>query len=467
MEVSMTTKQKGVKATGAPKSKGKFANRSKKAEELQEKYKLKMDNDFIQYFSPEANAKRENYIYSNELIALPKKLTFSFYGKAKKQLLSDNFGIVESVGLDTAISPEEMPKVPVFISEANLKNIVHSKMEEINEEHDLGLYRATKPRTLKSGKKQKLKDNMFPVENDTLIFKGKKSKGSVISRYPNFVDTANNKWIKGQKALEAYITELKDKNVPLSEIENRIEFRKLTYTSTAYFAVEDFKDVLPKSIIEQVPEFKIQEELSKKVMTPADINIEAKITAEVIKHAIDQEYGDRISFRDDVDTNTIYCQTIGRDTDNAKATVVMADDLRFKNHFQYLGGLVHEVGHAVRILLPETTVGKTNSQGINPEEEGVADLSAYKVDKTLGFNHLVQEHAAYVIENIGKDRTKLNKIEKLADKRSILILDAYFKHNTPELRQAIREKVEAKIRERYSDVEVEQIANTNKRKLTV
>lgn len=462
----MTTKTKGVKKRGAPKSKGNTESKIKKAQERQEQYKLKMEDDFINYFSPEANAKRENYLYSNKLSGFPKKVIFSFHGETQKELLSQNFGLVQSIGLNTQISPEDEPKIPLFISNANLKNIVHAKMEEMNEEHNLGLYRETKPRKSKDGKTQKIRDGKFEVANVGLIFKDKKSKGSVISRYPNYYDTVDKKWISGKDALKAYKKRLKKQNVSDADIEDRIEFRKLTYTSTAYFAIEDFKDILPKSIIDNIPEFKLQEELSKKVMTPTDINIEAKVTAEVIKYAITKEYGDRISYKDDADTNTIYCSTIGtNDYSNALATVVMADDLRFKSHVQFLGGLIHENGHAVLVILPDTVIGKTNSDGINPQEEVVAELTAHKVSKVLGFPHLVEEHAAYVIENIGKDLTLLKKLEKLADERSTVILDAYHKHNSPELREQFRKECEAKIRERYDDVEIEEIIKNNKQKL--
>ncbi|ELA7830710.1 hypothetical protein Q6U52_000870 [Vibrio alginolyticus] len=444
----MTTKTKGVKKRGAPKSKGNNEAKIKKAQERQEQYKLKMEDDFINYFSPEANAKRENYLYSNKLSGLPKKVTY-YKGDFDKEQLTSNFGLVQSVGLDTVISPEEMPKIPVFITSANLKNIVHDLMEEMNEEHNLGLERN--------------KDG--DVANVGLIFKDQKSKGSVISRYPNFLDTVDNKWIKGVAALEAHKKRLKKLKVSDADIEERIEFKKLTYTSTAYFAIEDFKDILPKSFIDKIPEFKLQDALSQKIMTPSDINVEAKVKAEVLKVAMTKEHGSRISFKDDVDTNTIYCQTVGRDISTALATVFMADDLRFKSQVQFLTGLTHETGHAVRVLTPNTKVGKTNSDGINPEEEVVAELTAYKVSKELGFPHLVEEHAAYVIENIGKDLTLLKKLEKLADERSTVILDAYHKHDTPELRQEITDKFEAKIRERYDDVEVEEIIKNNKQKL--
>lgn len=463
----MTTKIKGVKQKGAPKTKGNTNAKIKKYENLQEKYKLKMEDDFTNYFSPESNAKRENYLYSNKLSGFPKKIIFSFHGETQKELLSQNFGLVQSIGLNTQISPEDEPKIPLFISNANLKNIVHAKMEEMNEEHNLGLYRETQPRKSKYGKTQKIRDGKFEVANVGLIFKDKKSKGSVISRYPNYYDTVDKKWIKGAEALTAYKQGLKDKDISDTDIEQRIEFRKFTYTSTAYFAIEDFKDILPKSFIDKIPEFKLQDELSQKIMTPSDINVEAKVKAEVLKVAMVKEHGSRISFKDDVDTNIIYCQTVGRDISTALATVFMADDLRFKSQLQFLTGLTHETGHAVRVLTPNTKVGKTNSDGINPQEEVVAELTAYKVSKELGFPHLVEEHAAYVIENIGKDLTLLKKLEKLADERSTVILNAYHKHDTPELRQEITDKFEAKIRERYDDVEVEEIIKNNKQKLRV
>ncbi|EJG1217021.1 hypothetical protein DC910_RS22820, partial [Vibrio parahaemolyticus] len=101
----------------------------------------------------------------------------------------------------------------------------------------------------------------------------------------------------------------------------------------------------------------------------------------------------------------------------------------------------------------------------NAFEEAIVELATSKMSKTLGYDYLMEEHAAYIISNIGKDKGELIKVAKHADRVYGYIKNAYDKHNTPELRNELEIKFKDKIKEQYGVEAAQKLEQTkgNKR----
>lgn len=287
--------------------------------------------------------------------------------------------------------------------------------------------------------------------------KGNQAKAEVMSSFFSCYDTENGKQLTGSAAYKR-IEELKEQGKNPLEIGQILTNMKNNFKGYKYHSLDELKDVLPQHIKDQIPQIAMQEKLAERRMDIERMNLDAWIDAEIIKQAITTEYP-QIKFVEE-DLNVAHCITA---EDRSHSVVKMAAPEKYTSHAHYFAVQCHEFCHSTQAI-DKRKVGK-RVDGVNAFEEAIVELATSKMSKTLGYDYLMEEHAAYIINNIGKDKGELIKVAKHADRVYGYIKDAYDKHNTPKLRQELEMKFKDKIKEQYGHEAAKKLESTkgNKR----
>ncbi|WP_159737170.1 zincin-like metallopeptidase domain-containing protein [Vibrio atypicus] len=278
--------------------------------------------------------------------------------------------------------------------------------------------------------------------------KGKIAKAAVISSFATAWDTEEKKSLTG-KDLYKRIDELQKRGLSRDEMHEILTNFQTKTRQWQYFAIEDFKDILPEKIIDSIPEFAAYEKLKSNKMSPERVNLEARIDAEIVKIAMTSEY-DQISFVEK-DLNTAHCITA---EDRSYSTVYMAERRKYMSDIHYCSTMLHEFVHATQSI-DKRKLDSKRVDGLAVKEEILTELSATMIMKKLGYDN-INKHAGLLKYLSNDDIEPLRKMAQKADKVYPIVFKAYEKYNTPELRKELRERFEAEDKQRLEVVKEKQ-----------
>ncbi|XNJ88779.1 hypothetical protein AB6C47_018235 [Vibrio cyclitrophicus] len=312
-----------------------------KDERIQEQIKNSetIEDSLLNWFKDGSDrAKRESYIHSNELKLPPLKLTFN---NKTKEMDVKEFSVQELVQIET--------------------DEFGNKLDDTN----IHVYATSKQMMdfLNHNKNDFVLDNAVEGFDPDKPMKGMHAKLEVVSSFFSCYDKEEGKQLTGGQAFRR-IKELKDQGKNQKDIGEILTSMKYNYKPYKYHALEDFKDVLPQHIKDKIPQFSMQEELSKRKMSPDKLNMDAYIDAQIVKKAMIEEY-EQIDFKEK-DLNVAYCSTM---KDKSHSTVYMAPAEKYTSHSHYLAVMVHEFCHATQSI-DKRSVGKTVN-GVNAKEEAI------------------------------------------------------------------------------------------------
>ncbi len=373
-------------------------------------------------------AKRDSYIHSNELKTPPLKMSYTLNKKTDQyEITCRPFTVQEMAQIETDELGQKLDdtNIHVYITSKQMMNFLNSIKDDFELDNAPAEFDPDKP------------------------MKGTNAKLEVVSSFFSCFDTENGKQLTGANAFKR-IQELKEQDKSEQEIREILTGMKHNYKGYKYHALEDFKDVLPQYIKDQIPQFALQEEIAARKMSPEKMDMDAYIDAEIVKKAMTEEY-EQIHFKEK-DLNTAYCSI---KMDKSESTVYMAPAEKHTSHSHYLAVMVHEFCHATQSI-DKRSVGE-KVDGVNAKEEAIVELCASKFSSQLGHSHMMEEHAAYIISMVGKSELELLKASRHADKVYRIVKGAYDKHNTPELRQELEIKFKDEIKQKYGNEVVEQL----------
>ncbi|MCG9655525.1 zincin-like metallopeptidase domain-containing protein [Vibrio vulnificus] len=435
-----TTKRKNYKAKSKTKktdwtAEEKEAWLKKKQEEQLRNYNV-VEDSLLAFFEENAEkAKRESYIYSNELQIPPVKLNCKKVGKDKYEFFLEEFNVHQLVQIENdQITGEKLSmNIPVLAT----FNTMSKWLDSIKDEFVL--------------------DNAPDGFDPEKPMKGNQAKAAVVSVYRTCFDKELNENLAGENIK-------KRKEVLQKEGKTEQEINQILvnwgYQNNKhnYHSLDELKDVLPQHIKDQIPQIAMQEKIAERRMDIERMNLDAWVDAEIIKIAMTTEYP-QISFVEE-DLNVAHCITA---EDRSYSIVKMAAPEKYTSHAHYFAVMCHEFCHATQAI-DKRKVGK-RVNGVNPFEESIVELPSSKMSKTLGYCYLMEEHAAYIISYTGKDKGELLKVAKYADRIYSIIKEAYDKYNTPELRNELELKFKDKIKEQYGAEAAQKLESTkgNKR----
>lgn len=419
------------------KSKKKVWTAEEKAQWLEDKKEkelanaLTIENSLIAFFEEGAKATRENYIHSNALNVPPSKIVFS--NKKGFDLVEFKTSELAQLDRDPLTGERVEINIPVLATFPQMKKFFEYIKDDL---------------VLENAKKG------FDPENP---MKGQKTKAVVMSSIFSCYDKENGKSLLGADAFKR-IKELEKKGLSSVEIDEILVNKKNISKANNYFSLDDFADIIPEHIKELIPQIAMQQAIKERKMDTERMNLDAAVDAMIIKKAMVDEY-EQISFVEK-ELNVAYCATA---LNKEYSIVNMASPEKYKSHAHYLSVMCHEFGHSTQAI-DKRSLG-TKVDGVNHLEEAVVELATSKMTKTLGYDYMMEDHAAYIIENIGKDTKQLLKASKAADRVYSTIKSAYDKHNTPELRLEMENKVKEDIANKYGQEAKQELENTkgNKR----
>ncbi|MBX5374612.1 hypothetical protein HU695_13905 [Vibrio parahaemolyticus] len=432
-----TTKRKNYKAKSKTKktdwtAEEKEAWLKKKQEEQLKNYNV-VEDSLLAFFEENAErAKRESYIYSSELQIPPVKLIFN---EKNNTFSLQEFRVQElsQIEFDPILGERLTLNIPVLATFKNMAGFLNHIKDDF------------------------VLDNAPKAFDPDKPMKGNQAKAEVMSSFFSCYDTENGKQLTGSAAYKR-IEELKEQGKNPLEIGQILTNMKNNFKGYKYHSLDELKDVLPQHIKDQIPQIAMQEKLAERKMDTERMNLDAWIDAEIIKIAITTEYP-QIRFVEE-DLNVAHCITA---EDRSHSIVKMAAPVKYTSHAHYFAVQCHEFCHSTQAI-DKRKVGK-RVDGVNAFEEAIVELATSKMSKTLGYDYLMEEHAAYIISNIGKDKGELIKVAKHADRVYGYIKDAYDKHNTPELRNELELKFKDIIKEQYGVEAAQKLEQTkgNKR----
>ncbi|MGR5274876.1 zincin-like metallopeptidase domain-containing protein [Vibrio alginolyticus] len=361
-------------------------------------------------------AKRESYIYSNELQIPPVKLIFN---EKNNTFSLQEFRVQElsQIEFDPILGERLTLNIPVLATFKNMAGFLNHIKDDF------------------------VLDNAPKGFDPEKPMKGNQAKAEVMSSFFSCYDTENSKQLTGSTAYKR-IEELKEQDKNPLEIGQILTNMKNNFKGYKYHSLDELKDVLPQHIKDQIPQIAMQEKIAECKMDTERMNLDAWVDAEIIKQAITTEYP-QIRFVEE-DLNVAHCITA---EDRSHSIVKMAAPKKYTSHAHYFAVQCHEFCHSTQAI-DKRKVGK-RVDGVNAFEEAIVELATSKMSKTLGYDYLMEEHAAYIINNIGKDKGELIKVAKHADRVYGYIKNAYDKHNTPELRNELELKFKDKIKDQY------------------
>lgn len=361
----------------------------------------------------------ESYIHSNELNVPPRKLVME---AGEHQV--EQFNVMQFAQVEADMHEEIEVNVPVFATFKHLNELLTSCKDEFRLENAPQGFDPDKP------------------------MKGKIAKAAVISSFATAWDTEEKKSLTG-KDLYKRIDELQKRGLSREEMHEILTNFQTKTRQWQYFAVEDFKDILPERIIDSIPEFAAYEKLKSQQMSPERVNLEARIDAEIVKIAMTTEY-EQIDFVEK-DLNTAHCITA---KDRSRSTVFMAERSKYMSDIHYCSTMLHEFVHATQSI-DKRKLDSKRVDGLAVKEEILTELSATMIMKKLGYDN-INKHAGLLKYLSKNDLTQLQKMAKKADKVYPVVYRAYEKYNTPELRKELRERFEAEDKQRLEVVKEKQ-----------
>ncbi|HCE2642207.1 TPA: hypothetical protein N2964_000100 [Vibrio parahaemolyticus] len=435
-----TTKRKNYKAKSKTKKtdwtpKEKEAWLKKKQEEQLKNYNV-VEDSLLAFFEENAErAKRESYIYSNELQIPPIKLNCKKVGKDKYEFFLEEFNVHQLVQIENdQITGEKLSmNIPVLAT----FNTMSKWLDSIKDEFVL--------------------DNAPDGFDPEKPMKGNQAKAAVVSVYRTCFDKELNENLAGEK-IKKRKEELQKEGKTEQEINQILVNWGYQNNKHNYHSLDELKDVLPQHIKDQIPQIAMQEKIAERKMDIERMNLDAWVDAEIIKIAMTTEYP-QISFVEE-DLNVAHCITA---EDRSYSIVKMAAPEKYTSHAHYFAVMCHEFCHATQAI-DKRKVGK-RVNGVNPFEESIVELPSSKMSKTLGYCYLMEEHAAYIISYTGKDKGELLKVAKYADRIYSIIKEAYDKYNTPKLRNELELKFKDIIKDKYGVEAAQKLESTkgNKR----
>lgn len=428
------------------KSKKKVWTAEEKAQWLEDKKNKQqgLDNDvaasILRFFGEnKEKASREAYMTSKALKTVPVK-----YSVFKNKEDDDSVTYTESqypfnVAEMAQINNDEYGyaledvAVPVFITFEGLSNLLEKYKDELDFEKD--------PNT----------DPDRPI-------KGKETRLAVIGKIVSATGE-DREYLKNGDAINKYKKRKRKKGMSETEINNSLSNWKISRKNNKYFALEDFKDILPKKVIDAIPEFAMQKVLDERAMNVERMNLDAKVDAELMKYAVKQEFGDKVAIKEGNYTPA-RCG-ISKDLQNGALYLPTSD--MYTSHMHELTTTSHEINHLMRMVDHRSLGEKVG--GVYPKEEGVVELANNMNMAWLGYDYTAEEHAAYIIEMLGDDPKVINRLADKAQKIHEEVKGIYNKHVTPELRLEMENKVKEDIANKYGQEAKQELENTkgNKR----
>ncbi|CCN49176.1 hypothetical protein MADA3029_740080 [Vibrio nigripulchritudo MADA3029] len=410
-------KVKSTWSKNTDKSKYTNPDRQKKAEQ---EYKQTFSDEFLRFFEEDLDAKFDPYIHPS-LKSMRPRIVRVKEGKVNIEKCSFNQSI-QFKNLDC----DRKPKVPVYLTYAELMNLIIKYKKEIKEEHNL--------------------EFKLPKE----LSKGIKSKISLINTLAKYYDKEEKKEYWGD-SIGTHKEELA-KKLSKEQIDERFYFIGYQYKKKAYFALEDFKHCLPKKLFDSIPQF----QLVDKVMSPEQVHIENKVVADVMQEAITRDYSNKISFHNNADIDVAHAKIWeGKNV----SQVVMANHFRFTDHTRYTETLFHEATHSAVVLNPHTSVKSYAT------EEGIAQIGTVMLCDENEVDYDPSNSVAYLRSWGVKDVKDIGNILSKTKQRIEPIIKSMKKHDSQELRQHFRDILEEEIKQQYdlSNKQVEELKAKSKR----
>ncbi|EMI4513192.1 hypothetical protein V6560_000681 [Vibrio parahaemolyticus] len=382
-----------------------------------------IETQLAKFIGSEAKEKAdwESYLHSTEVNVPPRKLVMEGGEHQVEQFNVMQFAQIEA---DMQHEGKIEVNVPVFATFKHLNELLTSCKDEFR------------------------LDNAPEGFNPDKPMKGKIAKAAVISSFATAWDTEEKKSLTG-KDLYKRIDELQKRGLSRDEMHEILTNFQTKTRQWQYFAIEDFKDILPKRIIDSIPEFAAYEKLKSNKMSPERVNLEARIDAEIVKIAMTTEY-DQISYVEK-DLNTAHCITA---KDRSRSTVFMAERSKYMSDIYYCSTMLHEFVHATQSI-DKRKLDSKRVDGLAVKEEILTELSATMIMKKLGYDN-INKHAGLLKYLSNNDLTQLQKMAKKADTVYPIVYKAYEKYNTPELRKELRERFEAEDKLRLEVVKEKQ-----------
>ncbi|HAS6095597.1 TPA: hypothetical protein I7145_13195 [Vibrio vulnificus] len=381
-----------------------------------------IETQLAKFIGSEATEKPdwESYIHSTEVNVPPRKLVMEGGEHQVEQFNVMQFAQVEADMNEGKIEVN----VPVFSTFKHLNELLTSCKDEFRLDNAPEGFDPDKP------------------------MKGKIAKAAVISSFATAWDTEEGKSLTG-KDLYKRIDELQKRGLSRDEMHEILTNFQTKTRQWQYFAIEDFKDILPERIIDSIPEFAAYEKLKSKQMTPERVNLEARIDAEIVKIAMTTEY-DQISFVEK-DLNTAHCITA---EDRSYSTVYMAKREKYVSDTHYLSTMIHEFIHSTQSI-DKRKLDSKRVDGLALNEENATELGTSVCMRRLGYNN-IHKHAGLLKYTSNNSLEPLRKMAGKADKIYPMVYQAYEKYNTPELRKELRERFEAEDKQRLEVVKEKQ-----------
>ncbi|EMR36794.1 hypothetical protein [Vibrio harveyi] len=410
-------KVKSTWSKNTDKSKYTNPDRQKKAEQ---EYKQTFSDEFLKFFEEDLDAKFDPYIHPS-LKSMRPRIVKVKEGKVNIEKCSFNQSI-QFKNLDC----DRKPKVPVYLTYAELMNLIIKYKKEIKEEHNL--------------------EFKIPKE----LTKGSKSKISLINTLAKYYDREEKKEYWGD-SIGTHKDELA-KKLSKEQIDERYYFIGYQYKKKAYFALEDFKHCLPKKLFDSIPQFQLVDQ----VMSPEQMHVESKVVADVMQEAITRDYSNKISFQNNADVDVVHAKIWeGKNV----SQVVMANHFRFTDHTRYTESIFHEATHAAVVLNPHTSV---NSYAT---EQGIAQIGTVMLCDENEVDYDPSNSVAYLRSWGVKDVKDIGNILSKTKQRIEPIIESMKKHDSQELRQHFRDVLEEEIKQQYdlSNEQVEELKSKSKR----
>ncbi|PML99837.1 hypothetical protein BCT63_20240 [Vibrio kanaloae] len=281
-----TTKRKNYKAKSKTKKTDWTAEEKeawlKKKQEEQLKNSNVVEDSLLAFFEENAErAKRENYIYSNELQIPPVKLIFN---EKNNTFSLQEFRVQElsQIEFDPILGEKLTLNIPVLATFKNMAGFLNHLKDDF------------------------VLDNAPKSFDPEKPMKGNQAKAEVMSSFFSCYDTENGKQLTGSAAYKR-IEELKEQGKNPLEIGQILTNMKNNFKGYKYHSLDELKDVLPKHIKDQIPQIAMQEKVAERKMDTERMNLDAWVDAEIIKQAITTEYP-QIRFVEE-DLNVAHCIT--------------------------------------------------------------------------------------------------------------------------------------------------------------
>ncbi|WP_265538267.1 hypothetical protein, partial [Vibrio parahaemolyticus] len=292
-----------------------------------------VEDRLLAFFEENAEkAKRESYIYSNELQIPPVKLIFN---EKNNTFSLQEFRVQElsQIEYDPILGERLTLNIPVLATFKNMAGFLNHLKD------DFVLDNAPK--------------NFDPEKP----MKGNQAKAEVMSSFFSCYDTENGKQLTGSAAYKR-IEELKEQGKNPLEIGQILTNMKNNFKGYKYHSLDELKDILPQHIKDQIPQIAMQEKLAERRMDTERMNLDAWVDAEIIKQAITTEYP-QIKFVEE-DLNVAHCITA---EDRSHSVVKMAAPEKYTSHAHYFAVQCHEFCHSTQAI-DKRKVGK-RVDGVN------------------------------------------------------------------------------------------------------